>query len=61
MSDLVGCVDKECREQKRKLLEAAKAHQALAVCYRLRRRPSEKLFARLAVAETTIGSAEAGQ
>ena len=47
------------KAQRDELLAAAKAYQELSVCYRLNKRPTEKLFDRLETANFAIASAEA--
>lgn len=44
--------------QRDALLEAAKAYQELAICYRIGKRPTEKLFSRLEKAKTAIAESE---
>ena len=67
-----GCIVTECanrkptsgeliatlRAQSDELLAAAKAYQELSVCYRLNKRPTEKLFDRLETANFAIANAE---
>ncbi len=49
----------DTKAQRDELLAAAKAYQELSVCYRLNKRPTEKLFDRLETANFAIASAEA--
>lgn len=46
------------RASNKDLLEAAKAYQELAICYRTGKRPTEKLFSRLEKAKTAIAESE---
>ncbi|HPB67202.1 MAG TPA: hypothetical protein PLW80_11590 [Spirochaetales bacterium] len=47
------------KAQRDELLAAAKAYQELSVCYRLNKRPTEKLFDRLETANFAIANVEA--
>lgn len=47
-------IRKECADRETQLLDAAKAFQELATCYRIGKRPTEKLFARLEKANAAI-------
>ena len=49
----------DTKAQRDELLAAAKAYQELSVCYRLNKRPTEKLFDRLETANFAIANAEA--
>lgn len=49
-----AAIRKECADREAQLLDAAKAFQELATCYRIGKRPSEKLFARLEKANAAI-------
>ena len=49
----------DLKAQRDELLAAAKAYQELSVCYRLNKRPTEKLFDRLETANFAIANAEA--
>lgn len=67
-----GCIVTECANRKPtsgeliatlkarrdELLLAARAYQELSVCYRLNKRPTEKLFDRLETANFAIANAE---
>ena len=51
-------IRKECADREAQLLDAAKAFQELATCYRIGKRPTEKLFARLEKANAAIEGAD---
>jgi hypothetical protein len=44
-----------------RLFDAARAFDELAICYRIGKRPTEKLFKRLAKARETLNALEAGR
>ena len=46
--------NKELEAEVERLREAAKAYQDLSVCYRLGKRPTEKLFTRLVKAKEAL-------
>lgn len=50
----IAAIRKECADREAQLLDAAKAFQELATCYRIGKRPTEKLFARLEKANAAI-------
>lgn len=49
-----AAIRKECADREAQLIDAAKAFQELATCYRIGKRPTEKLFARLEKANAAI-------
>ena len=55
-SIILGNYVGELKAKNKALLEATLSYQELCTCYRLGRRPSEKLFAKLKKADKLLGN-----
>ena len=54
VSEATSLIDAALKAARLEAIEAAKAYRELTICYRVGKRPSEKLFARLEKANTLL-------